>query len=123
MKETNLVGYRDSLTFNTFINFHELREIIMSGGSFTWSNNQEDPLLEKLDRILVTKDWEDIFPHAMVRKLPRDVSDHNPLILSIGQCTSSKLIQFNFELSWLENLEFLWLLRGYGINLVEINQL
>jgi len=53
---------RFSDLFNTLINFHELREIEMSGGTYTWSNNQEDPILEKLDRILMSKDWEDLFP-------------------------------------------------------------
>jgi hypothetical protein len=42
--------------FNTLINFHELREIVMTGGLFTWSNNQDNPILEKLDRVLATKD-------------------------------------------------------------------
>jgi endonuclease/exonuclease/phosphatase family metal-dependent hydrolase len=40
--------------------------------------------LEKLDRVLGTKELEDFFPHAIVKKLSRDVSDHNPLILSMG---------------------------------------
>jgi exonuclease III len=39
--------------FNTLIDFYELREINMSRGMYSWSNNQENPLLEKLDRILV----------------------------------------------------------------------
>jgi exonuclease III len=106
--ERNKAGgvQRFSGLFNTLINFHELREIVMSGEAFTWSKNQDDPLLEKLDRILISKDWEDIFPHAMVRKLPREVSDHNPLILSSGQYKPLKFIQFNFELSWLNNPDF-----------------
>jgi hypothetical protein len=37
---------------------------------YTWSNNQENPTLEKLDRILVSKEWEGIFPNALVKKLP-----------------------------------------------------
>ena len=49
----------------TLINFHELREIVMTGGLYTWSNNQENPILEKLDRILASKEWEDIFPNTM----------------------------------------------------------
>lgn len=40
----------------------------MTGGSFTWSNNQEFPTLEKLDRVLMTKEWEDLFPLAMIKK-------------------------------------------------------
>jgi len=36
----------------------------MTGGLYTWSNNQENPILEKLDRILASKKWEDIFPNT-----------------------------------------------------------
>jgi endonuclease/exonuclease/phosphatase family metal-dependent hydrolase len=57
----------------------------MNGGMFTWTNNQENPTLEKLDRVLVTKEWEDIFPRASVNRLPREISDHNPLIISNGK--------------------------------------
>jgi hypothetical protein len=52
--------------FNSVINAFDLRELYMSGDFFTWSNNQLDPTLEKLDRILVTKDWEGLFPTALV---------------------------------------------------------
>lgn len=98
---------RFSDMFNTLINFHELREILMNGGLFTWSNNQEIPILEKLDRILATKDWEDIFPNTIVKKLPREISNHNPLILSIGSYNTQRHLQFRFEKSWLSNPEFL----------------
>jgi endonuclease/exonuclease/phosphatase family metal-dependent hydrolase len=85
--------------FNTLINFHELRKIVMTGGLFTWSNNKEIPILKKLDRVLGTKELEDFFPNAIVKKLSRDVSDHNPLILYMGSCNTPKRIQFKFEKS------------------------
>lgn len=78
----------------------------MSGGVFTWSNNQEPPTLEKLDRILVSKGWEDIFPHAMVRKLPREISDHNPLIISCGSPKNLSYIQFKSDANWFKNPKF-----------------
>jgi hypothetical protein len=62
--------------------------------------------LEKLDRILVTKEWEDLFPLAMIKKLPREVSDHNPLIILSDSRTPNKAIQFRFELGWLKMPEF-----------------
>jgi exonuclease III len=74
-------NHRHSDSFNSLIHFYELREIIMSGGLYTWSNNQENPTLKKLDRILISKEWEDNFPNALVKKLPREVSDHNPLVM------------------------------------------
>lgn len=98
--------HRHTPIFNSLIQFYELREIIMSGGMFTWSNNQEQPTLEKLDRILVTKEWEDIFPQSMVKKLPREISDHNPLIISTGKCDKLPFIQFKFDMNWLTNPDF-----------------
>jgi len=79
----------------------------MSGGLYTWSNNQENPTLEKLDRILVSKEWEDIFPNVLVKKLPRKVSDHNLLILSTTSYKPTRHIHFRFELSWFSNPDFL----------------
>jgi len=98
---------RFSSLFNSLIGFYELKEIVMTGGLFTWSNNQEDPTLEKLDRVLVSKDWEEMFPTVMVKKLPREISDHNPLVISSGLQKPKIPIQFKFELSWLHNPDIL----------------
>ena len=38
-------------TFNTLIHFYELREITMSRGLYTWSDNQENPTLEIKDAL------------------------------------------------------------------------
>lgn len=42
--------------FNDFIGRNQLRELARAGPHFTWSNNQEHPVLAKLDRILVSND-------------------------------------------------------------------
>lgn len=105
-RNSNTGVHRHSGMFNFLIHLYELRELIMTGGRFTWSNNQEFPTLEKLDRILVTKEWEDFFPLALVKKLPREVSIHNPLILLSDSRTPNKAIQFRFELSWLKIPDF-----------------
>jgi hypothetical protein len=55
-------------------------EIHMVTGGFTWYNNQETPTLVKLDRALMSRSWENIFPLAKIKKLPRNLSDHNPLV-------------------------------------------
>ena len=92
---------------NSLIDLYELKEIVMTGGLYTWSNNQEDPTFEKLDRILVSKDWEDIFPTIMVRRLPSEVAHHNPLIVSFRSRKQLNFTQFKFEISWLDNPKFL----------------
>lgn len=63
-----------SLVFNQIINSYELRELPLSGGKFTWSNNRENPTLEKLDRILISSSWENEFPLCNLRKIPRYMS-------------------------------------------------
>ena len=97
---------RHSNNFNAIISAYELIDIRLTNGKFTWSNNQSNPILEKLDRILVSKDWEDLFPRVTTYRLPREVSDHNPIILCTDLATPLKHLSFKFELSWLSHPDF-----------------
>lgn len=83
-RRSNNGVHRHTGLFNSLTNFHELHEIGMTGGIFTLSNNLDPPTLEKLDRILISNGWEELYPQVMVRKLPWEISDHNPLIISSG---------------------------------------
>jgi hypothetical protein len=85
-----------------------LREILMTGGLYTWTNKQKTPTLEKLDRILMSPDWETLFPLAFVKRLVRDQSDHNPLVLDTGDgVVLPKKREFKFDINWLKNNSFL----------------
>lgn len=79
----------------------------MTGGKFTWSINQPDPTLVKLDRALMSKDWEDIFPKVVINKLPRELSDHKPLIICTETSTPLNHLPFRFEESWLTHPDFM----------------
>lgn len=46
-KSSNSGVHRHTNLFNSIINFYESREIAMSGGTYTGSNNQDPPTLEK----------------------------------------------------------------------------
>jgi hypothetical protein len=108
-KNTLFVQTHSSDLFNSIIHTLGLREIFMHGGKFTWSNNHACPNLEKLDMIPMSPDWEDLFPLVTVRKLVREVSDHNALLLDSGShaipLNTSR--EFHFDLSWFKNVEFL----------------
>jgi exonuclease III len=80
-KNKTFISNRFSDMFNWIINTYELRDLPINGGRFTWSNNQCDPTLEKLDRVLINAEWEKVFPLTNLKKNPREMSDHNPLIL------------------------------------------
>jgi exonuclease III len=71
-----------SRLFNSVIHLNELREVYIGGDQFTWINNQKHPTLEKLDRIMMTNEWEKLFPTIQAFKAPREISDHNPIIMA-----------------------------------------
>ena len=90
--------------FNAIIDGLDLREIEMSGRKFTWANSLATPTYEKLDRVLISTEWEQRYPLAMVDALSREISDHAPLLLNSGEENKSKnqtQSQFKFELGWL----------------------
>jgi hypothetical protein len=89
--------------FNAVIYSLDLREVHMSGGRFTWANSLPEPTYEKLDRVLMSTDWEDKYPLVTVRALERieDLSDHVPLLLSTGTLKPNARHRFKFELGWL----------------------
>jgi hypothetical protein len=93
--------------FNSIINTFELIDLHMNGGKYTWSNNQMNPTLERLDRFLVNKSWEKLFPLSLVYKMPRELSDHNPLVISLNINQPLRNLSFRFELSWLKHPDFL----------------
>jgi hypothetical protein len=65
--------------------------------------------LEKLDRVLMSPDWEDLFPLVSVRKLVRELSDHNALLLDSGSLptASVKSREFCFDTTWFKKDDFL----------------
>jgi endonuclease/exonuclease/phosphatase family metal-dependent hydrolase len=98
--------------FNAVIDGLILRELEMFGRKFTWANNLASPTFEKLDRVLVNTEWEEKFPLATVRALTKEISDHTPLLLNIGESTyAHKHHTFKFELGWLLRDGFLDMIR------------
>ncbi|XP_026440091.1 uncharacterized protein LOC113338912 [Papaver somniferum] len=64
------------IIFNNFINDNALIDLGFQGDEYTWTNNQI-----ALDRGLVTQQWIDNQPHALLKQLPRIGSDHAPILL------------------------------------------
>jgi hypothetical protein len=81
-KNKKFVNNRFSELFNRIINMYELRDLALHGGKCTRSNNRADLTLEKLDRVFISKNWELDFPLCNIKKIPRYVSDNNPIVYS-----------------------------------------
>lgn len=90
--------------FSDLINNLEVIDLPMSNQSYTWSNMHLKPTLAKLDRFLVSTDWDLSFPLSKVIALPRHTSDHTPIFLSTGTKLAPR--RFRIEKVWLSKDDF-----------------
>jgi exonuclease III len=67
--------------FNHTIDYLQLLELDLNGKLFTWTNEQDDPTMSRIDRFLATTEWHDIFPQADLQAIGTMTSDHCPLIM------------------------------------------
>jgi hypothetical protein len=88
--------------FNAVIEGLNLHELEITGRQFTWANALANPTFEKLDRILMSTDWELNFTRVTTVACNRDLSGHTPLLLDTGDGRGiSRQQEFKFELGWL----------------------
>ncbi|GAU47706.1 hypothetical protein TSUD_177110 [Trifolium subterraneum] len=74
------------------------------GRKFTWVQ-PNGRCMSRLDRVLISQDWDEIWGVASLWRLKRDVSDHCPLIVRYdGYDWEPKPFRFNNH--WLKNKEF-----------------
>jgi hypothetical protein len=102
-EDRNIVGGDINLMmkFNEAISNLDLVEIPLHGLSFTWSNRQRAPLLQRLDWFFISQEWSVVYPKTRVRTLPRDISDHVSCLVSFKSRVPKPKF-FRFENYWLE---------------------
>jgi exonuclease III len=86
----------DMLLFNDVIHHLDLVEILLKGRAFTWSNMQQNCLLEKIDWAFTSSDWTLAFPNTLAFALSHAVSDHVPYVISMESAVPKSTI-FRFE--------------------------
>ena len=91
--------------FSEFIEDLNLDDLPLEGGSYTWSSGTEQPTISRIDKALVTPDWEDHLPDVIQRILSRPISDHSPILLEAGGMARGKSL-FKFENMWLKTEGF-----------------
>jgi exonuclease III len=87
--------------FRRFVHEHELKDLYMHGHLYTWSNERESPTMSRIDRALVSVDWDLLNPDAILQALSSSVSDHAPLHLGLNAAIRPKR-RFRFESCWLK---------------------
>jgi endonuclease/exonuclease/phosphatase family metal-dependent hydrolase len=79
-KSNGVVDIKWCDKYNEWINRNSLIEIGLTGRGFTWSNNQERVIMSHIDRIFCSIEFEAHYPLAIARALPRNPSDHAPIL-------------------------------------------
>ncbi|KAK9046778.1 hypothetical protein V6N11_052655 [Hibiscus sabdariffa] len=86
-----------------FIETTSMIEMLIKGGSFTWSNQrtEENAISEKLDRIFFTGEWSFMHPKAIGIMEAATTFDHNPILLLLNGPRKKRKNVFKFESKWL----------------------
>nr|XP_020196053.1 uncharacterized protein LOC109781868 [Aegilops tauschii subsp. strangulata] len=105
-KNNSLLDRRIMGKFKRFVDDNTLKELFLHGRRFTWSNERERPTLTKIDRVLVSVDWELAYPECLLQALSTNASDHCPLFLSLEDQVQPRK-RFCFELFWVKLEGFL----------------
>ena len=92
-----------------------LRDLPFQGGPFTWSGGLNGQSRSRVDRFLISEDWENYFSGVSRCTLPRPVFDHFPILLDGGGVRRGP-IPFRFKNMWLKEEGFKELLRGWWFN-------
>ena len=98
--------------FSEVIEELALKDLPLHGGLFMWSGGLNGLSRSRLDRFLISEDWDNHFSGAIQCSLPRSVSDHFPILLD-GGGTRRGPIPFRFENMWLKEEGFKELLKGW----------
>jgi hypothetical protein len=85
--------------FRRMIDDLVLKEAPLQGRNFTWSNQQASPTLVKLDRVLVTVEWEELYSNVLLQSAASHDYDHCPLLLRLKDNRAGKR-RFHFEAFW-----------------------
>ncbi|XP_026431404.1 uncharacterized protein LOC113328537 [Papaver somniferum] len=106
---------RSMHNFNHFIVEHDLIDLPLKGGRYTWSNGQANLVMCRFDRFLISPSFEQHLSFVTQLSKARPTYDHIPLLLDISD-PSWGPSPFRFEVMWfLENV-FLQLLEYWWIS-------
>lgn len=93
--------------FNKCVLDSSLEDLKYTGMFFTWQNNNGDYLIRrKLDRVLVNDRWLISLPNSEARFLSHCVSDHTPMLASLGIHFDGGPKPFKFFNHWIDFPEF-----------------
>lgn len=76
------------------------------GHRFSWSNMQQDPLLEQIDWFFTSLNWTSTYPNTVVLPQGKPISDHIPCTVQIESTIPASKV-FRFESIWVQHQGFM----------------
>ncbi|XP_059284835.1 uncharacterized protein LOC132038130 [Lycium ferocissimum] len=86
--------------FSDFIEYMNLVDLQLEDATFTWFKGDNQETASRIDRILISEEWDDSFSNLKQVHLQRLISDHVPIALQGGSWNKNKNY-FKFENWWL----------------------
>jgi hypothetical protein len=115
-KGLNHVGFASPSTelveFGQFVIDMGLVDLPIFGRRFTWFHSNGFTM-SRIDRVLMSEDWLDLWPNPSLWVLPRSISDHCPLVVRYNNVDWGPR-PFRFNNHWLLHKVFTWLWRSFG---------
>lgn len=112
--------------FSQLISSLGLLNTALQNRQYTWSNEREAPSMARLDRFLISTEWNHIYPNSSQTALPNTASDHC-LILYTANTGFDKTRVFRFENLWLkftqlhDIVQTEWVSRDIATNPIEMD--
>lgn len=78
-------------------------EISLANRKFTWANNQDNLVISLIDRVFCSTDFDHHFLFAKISALPKNQSDHNPILWEEEDDGVLEKPRFRFEKWWLQH--------------------
>ncbi|XP_077211531.1 uncharacterized protein LOC143846836 [Tasmannia lanceolata] len=93
---------RSMRNLSNFIQDSQLIDLPLLGAKYTWSNNQDNLIMSRLDRVLISNEWDEAFPRICQSALPKPTSDYNPMMLEVSDYSGGPR-PFRLNLALCEN--------------------
>ncbi|XP_070017166.1 uncharacterized protein [Nicotiana sylvestris] len=91
---------RAMVEFSDFIEDMELIDLRLEGGNYTWFKGDNHTAASRIDRFLISEEWDVRFRNIKQTIQQRLISDHSPVALDCGAWEQAKSY-FKFENWWL----------------------
>ncbi|XP_074265937.1 uncharacterized protein LOC141588392 [Silene latifolia] len=94
--------------FRDCVDYCEVQDISAHGAFFTWTNKQDPSsrVFSRIDRMMVNRDWYDMYPESNAYFMAEGIYDHNPCVSYRRMTDVRKKTQFKYFNMWSMAPEF-----------------